>query len=125
MRIHVLFLGSSVSASLVVPNPLGYRLLNLSCSSVRFKLSVSMNRPILWLAASRLNISASDRWPTAYTFPILELLSLSAGRLLAASAHLASSGSFFSRPSTCPALSILSVVALFVSRASDVIYFRP
>jgi hypothetical protein len=37
MRIYVLFLGSSASASFVVPNPLGYRLLNLSCSSVRFQ----------------------------------------------------------------------------------------
>jgi hypothetical protein len=65
--IHVLFLGSSVSASFVVPNLLGYRLLNLSCSSVRFNLIVSMNRPILWLAASRLYISASGRRPAAHT----------------------------------------------------------
>jgi hypothetical protein len=34
MSSQVLFLGSSVSASFVVPNPLGHRLLNLSCSSV-------------------------------------------------------------------------------------------
>jgi hypothetical protein len=40
------------------------------------------------------------------------VIQLSAGRLLAASARFASSGSFSSRTSTCPVLSFLSVVAL-------------
>jgi hypothetical protein len=40
------------------------------------------------------------------------VIQLSAVRLLTASACLASSGSFFSRPSTCPALSFLLVFAL-------------
>jgi hypothetical protein len=40
------------------------------------------------------------------------VIQLSAGRLPAAFARLASSGSLSSRPSTCPVLSFLSVVAL-------------
>jgi hypothetical protein len=67
----------------------------------------------LWLAASRLNISASGRRPVHLHLPNFGVvIQLSAGRLLAASARLASSGSFLSRPSTCPALSFLSVIAL-------------
>jgi hypothetical protein len=51
-------------------------------SSSQLVLFVSSIQPVrfyepsdpLASAASRLNISASGRWPTAYTFPILELL---------------------------------------------------
>jgi hypothetical protein len=80
--------------------------------SVRFTLSVSSEPsdhlargvPLKYFrfrpAACRLHL------------PNFGVIQLSAGRLLAASARLASSGSFLSRPSTCPALSFLSVVAL-------------
>jgi hypothetical protein len=51
--IHVLFLGSSVSASFVLPNLLGYRLLNLS-------LSVSSIQPVRFLRTVR---SSGSRRP--------------------------------------------------------------
>jgi hypothetical protein len=103
--IHVLFLGLSVSASFVVPNLLGHRLLNLSYSSVRFNQSVSMNRPTC------LNSSASGRRPVAYTLPILELLFnfVPVGYLPLPPVLRRQVHSSLGLPRTCP---VLSVVAL-------------